>query len=44
MELIRKLGYFCEIHFEIMTDDIILGHTRFLGLKSNPKESLASLI
>ena len=27
--IIKELGYFCHIHFKVMTDNIILGHISF---------------
>lgn len=32
MQLSREFGYFCDIHFKIMTDNIIPRHIRFLGI------------
>lgn len=32
MQLTREFHYFCDIQFEFMTDNIISGHNRFLGI------------
>ena len=32
MKLTRKLDCFCDIHFKIITDNIISGHIRFLEI------------
>lgn len=28
----KKFAYFCDIYFQITTDNIISGHTRILGI------------
>ena len=40
MQLTKKLGYCCDIQYfkimtKIMTDNILPGHTRFLGIPYN---------
>ena len=37
-------GIFCDIHFKIMSGNIVPGHTRFLGISCKYTISLASLI
>lgn len=32
MQLTREFGYFCDKHFKSVTDNIVPGHIRLLGI------------